>query len=108
MASPFSVFRKNQKLMLAVLTILAMFGFVFLPIVLQNMGGEAAVNPVVVKTSKYGASALIHPCAHDVLCNREKRRVGRRRADDARLHPAQAGPVERGHRRIVSAASRTG
>ena len=35
MASPFSIFRKNQKVMLAVLTLLAMFAFVFLPIVLQ-------------------------------------------------------------------------
>lgn len=54
MASPFSIFRKNRTAMLAVLTLLAMFGFVFLPIIMQGMGGKAAVNPVVVKTAKFG------------------------------------------------------
>ena len=39
MSSPFSIFRKNQKVMLAVLTILAMFGFILLPTILQLMGG---------------------------------------------------------------------
>ena len=54
MASPFSIFRKNQKLMYAVLTLMAMISFVFLPIVLQNMGGRATKNPILV-TSKYGS-----------------------------------------------------
>ena len=54
MASPFSVFRKNQKLMLAVLTILAMVGFVFLPIFMDYMGGTKVQNPVAVKTSAFG------------------------------------------------------
>ena len=54
MASPFTVFRKNQKVMLAVLTILAMFGFVFVPILMQSFGvGSGPVNEVVV-SSKYG------------------------------------------------------
>jgi hypothetical protein len=53
MASPFSVFRKNRTMMLVVLTILSMFGFVFLPIILQMGGSQSASNPVVVK-SKYG------------------------------------------------------
>ena len=54
MASPFSIFRKNQKLMLAVLTLLAMFGFVFIPIIMQGMRGTTRTNPLVVKTSKFG------------------------------------------------------
>jgi hypothetical protein len=53
-SSPFSIFRKNQKLMYAVLTLMAMISFVFLPIILQNMGGRAAKNPIIV-TSKYGS-----------------------------------------------------
>ena len=54
MASPFSIFRKNQKVMLAVITILAMFAFVFLPIFMEQMGSSKTQNPVAVKTSKYG------------------------------------------------------
>ncbi len=54
MASPFSVFRKNQKVMIAVLGVLAMFAFVFIPIIMEGMGSRTVVNPVVVKTSKYG------------------------------------------------------
>ncbi len=56
MASPFSIFRKNQKVLLAVLTLLAMFGFVFLPILGQSLGlkGGGPQDKVVVKTSKFG------------------------------------------------------
>jgi len=54
MASPFTVFRKHQKMMLAILTILAMFGFVFLPIILQGMGMRTVKNPVVVSTTMFG------------------------------------------------------
>jgi len=54
MASPFSIFRRNQKVMLAVITILAMFAFVFLPIFMEQMGSSKVVNPVAVKTAKYG------------------------------------------------------
>ena len=55
MASPFSIFRKHQKVMIAVLGVLAMFAFVFLPIILERMGlGGPVKNPVVVKTTKYG------------------------------------------------------
>ena len=53
MASPFKIFRKNQKLWIAGLTILAMFGFVFLPTILQIMGGHTSKDPVAC-TSKYG------------------------------------------------------
>jgi hypothetical protein len=53
MASPFSIFRKNRTMMLVILTILSMFGFVFLPLFLQSMGSQAVSNPVAVK-SKYG------------------------------------------------------
>ncbi len=54
MASPFAVFRKKQKLMLGFLTILAMFGFVFLPMILQGMGMRPVKNPVVVSTTRFG------------------------------------------------------
>ena len=54
MASPFKVFRKHQKLMLAGLTILAMFSFVFLGSIADIMGTRQTQNPVVVRTSKYG------------------------------------------------------
>lgn len=53
MASPFSVFRRNQKVMIAVLGVLAMFAFVFLPIMMESMGSRSQANPVVV-TTKYG------------------------------------------------------
>ncbi|MBU4270320.1 MAG: SurA N-terminal domain-containing protein [Planctomycetes bacterium] len=53
MASPFQVFRKNQKLWVAGLTILVMFGFVFLPTIMDTMGGRSGSNPVAFK-SKYG------------------------------------------------------
>ena len=54
MASPFKVFRKHQKVMLAGLTILAMFSFVFLGVISDLLGTRQPQNPVVVKTSKYG------------------------------------------------------
>ncbi len=55
MASPFSIFRKNQKMMIAVLGILTMFAFVFLPILAESLGirSNGPVNKVVVK-SDYG------------------------------------------------------
>lgn len=55
MASPFKVFRKNQKKMLAVLTIVTVFSFTFGFIVLQlieGSGGSASKNAAF--TSKYG------------------------------------------------------
>ncbi len=57
MASPFTVFRRNQKMMLALLTILAMFGFVFLPMVMDMLGTRTGGtrNPVVVKTNTFGS-----------------------------------------------------
>ena len=55
MASPFSIFRKNQKVMMALLGVLAMFAFVFLPDHHADTWGRGrSSNPVVVKTSKYG------------------------------------------------------
>ena len=54
MASPFSIFRRHQKLMLAVLTLLAMFAFVFLDPLLQAFRGDAPADPVVVSTRRYG------------------------------------------------------
>jgi hypothetical protein len=57
MASPFKVFRKNQKAALAVLTVVAMGGFVVLPPILQIMGGrgnQPAARRDVVSTTRYG------------------------------------------------------
>ncbi len=53
MASPFSIFRRNQKVMLAVLTLLAMFAFVFLDPLLQAFRGDVP-DAVVVTTRRYG------------------------------------------------------
>jgi hypothetical protein len=54
MASSFHLFRRNQKLMLAILTLLAMFAFVFLDPLFKYVGGNPApADPVVVET-KYG------------------------------------------------------
>jgi hypothetical protein len=50
MASPFSIFRKRQKLMLALLGILAMFGFVILPTMLDTQDSQAHEDPLVVRT----------------------------------------------------------
>lgn len=49
-------FRKHRKVLLAILTLLAMLSFVFLPTILEIMhtGGRGR-NPVVVKTTKYGS-----------------------------------------------------
>lgn len=54
MASPFAVFRKHQKILIATLGLLAMIAFVFLPMILKGLGeGGGGTDPVVV-TSKYG------------------------------------------------------
>jgi hypothetical protein len=55
MSSPFKIFRKHQKVLLAVAGLMAMIAFVILPIVLQNFGmRQGGSNPVVVSTTKYG------------------------------------------------------
>jgi len=54
MASPFRAFRKHQKWLIAILGLLAMVSFVFLPIIMDRMGSTTIRNPVVVKTKKYG------------------------------------------------------
>ena len=41
--------------MIAVLGVLAMFAFVFIPMFMQGGGGRAAADPVVVKTTKFGS-----------------------------------------------------
>ena len=56
MASPFSVFRKNQKVWMAAIMIMAMVAFVFLtPTVLSSFGGGGGGgrDPAVV-TTKFG------------------------------------------------------
>ncbi len=54
MASPFKVFRKHQKLMLAVLGILVMLSFSIGGVVSQLVGTQKNQNPVIVRTTKYG------------------------------------------------------
>lgn len=55
MASPFSVFRRNQRVLLAIVAITAMVAFVFLDPVMKYVSGRSGriENPVVVQTS-YG------------------------------------------------------
>ena len=54
MASPFSIFRKNQKMWLAALTLLAIVAFVFLGNTAGSYSGRTVQNPVVVKTTAFG------------------------------------------------------
>ncbi len=56
MASPFSVFRKRQKLWMAITCLLAIVAFVFLPNMgsLLGRGREGQRDLVVVETKKYG------------------------------------------------------
>mgnify|MGYP001822957942 CR=1 FL=1 len=54
MASPFAVFRKHQKWMIATLGLMAMIAFVFLPIIMKRMEGGSGQNRVVVATKKFG------------------------------------------------------
>jgi len=86
MASPFTVFRKHQKLMLAILTILAMFGFVFLPIILQGMGMRSVKNPVIVSTTRFGDLK-----EYDLYQMIQQRQSVRRFLDRIRRAVVQAG-----------------
>ncbi len=54
MASPFTVFRKNQKTMMAAACLLAIIAFVFLPVVMDRMGSQTVRNAVVVETAAFG------------------------------------------------------
>jgi hypothetical protein len=55
MASPFSVFRRNQRVLLAIVAITAMVAFVFLDPLMKYVGRRAkSENPIVVET-KYGS-----------------------------------------------------
>lgn len=55
MASPFTLFRRHQKVMLAVVGIMAMVSFVFLPIIADSVRSlsRGGTNPVVV-ASRFG------------------------------------------------------
>lgn len=54
MASPFTIFRRHQRVMIAALTLLAMFAFVFLDPLLDHLGGGGSRNPVVITTDAFG------------------------------------------------------
>jgi len=51
MASPFKVFRKRQKLMLAFLGVLVMIGFVVLPALMQTMDQPQRTSSTIVATT---------------------------------------------------------
>jgi hypothetical protein len=53
MASPFKIFRKHQKVLLAVVLLLCMFSFVFAQYILEMMGLRRGQNPAVA-TCSYG------------------------------------------------------
>ncbi len=56
MASPFSIFRKHQRVMLAAVTILAMVGFVFMgPFTRSGNGPGSGAKGAEVATWKFGA-----------------------------------------------------
>ena len=54
MASPFTIFRKHRKAFIAALTIMTMFGFVFIPMILDTIRFKGPGDPVAVSTKKYG------------------------------------------------------
>ena len=54
MASPFRVFRRHQKVMIAVLCGMAMVAFVFAPLLLDMFGERRAKDPVAVRTARFG------------------------------------------------------
>jgi len=61
MASPFRIFRKHQRMLMAVLGIMAIIAFTLLGVVLdilQSREKQVTKNPVVVTTEKYGKLRL--------------------------------------------------
>jgi hypothetical protein len=54
MASPFTVFRRNQKIMLAVITVAAMFAFVFLDPLARYIGRNTQRADTVAVETRYG------------------------------------------------------
>jgi len=73
MASPFAVFRRNQKTLLAIVGLMAMISFVFLPMLMQNLGGGGQANPVVITTTKYGS---LHASDLQMLVHQHRVTVG--------------------------------
>ena len=55
MASPFAVFRRNQKVALAVVSICAIVAFVFGDPLMRSLGGSRESENKVVVETKYGA-----------------------------------------------------
>ena len=55
MSSPFSIFRKHQRVLIAAAGLMAMIAFVFLPSLMRSPEGRgAAANPVMAVSKKYG------------------------------------------------------
>jgi len=77
MASPFAVFRRNRKAMMVALTVMVMFGFVFIPMLMEAMGSRQGTDPVIVSTARYGnltqsqINQLVHRHARLVAFVRE-------------------------------------
>ena len=74
MASPFSLFRKHERLMMAALVLMAMIAFVFMdPLFGIRGGGSKSQDPVAVETTLYGdirESDLQRMVAAPALANR--------------------------------------
>ena len=60
MPSPFRVFRKHQKALLASAGLMAMISFVFLPIILERLSTQRVKDVPVVTTKQYGQIAESH------------------------------------------------
>lgn len=77
MASPFAVFRRNRKAMIVALTVMVMFGFIFIPMLMDAMGTRHGTDPVIVSTARYGnltqsqINQLVHRHARLVAFVRE-------------------------------------
>ena len=113
MASPFTVFRRNQKVMLAVTGILAMIAFVFIGPTCMQMGGTVGRgdNPPVVSWN-YGSiheGEMFNRMQMRRMLNRflARSRVARRRAASGEL-PAIRCIGTRGRKWDGSDAARQG
>ena len=54
MASPFSIFRKHERVMMALICVLAMFAFVFVGPIFDTRSGRGPQDPVAAETKLYG------------------------------------------------------
>ena len=67
MASPFTVFRKNQRVLLAIVAISAMVAFVFVFVQMRRLAGRDTLSTVAAVIGTAGALALSGQFAIDVV-----------------------------------------